>query len=1040
MNFSRIFIRRPIGTTLLAIGLFLVGAVAYDFLPVASLPSVEFPTISVTASRPGADPNVMAATVAAPLERRLGEIAGVTEMTSVSSLGSTRITVQFDLTRSVEGAARDVQAALNAALSDLPSDMPTLPTFRKFNPAAAPILILALTSKTLPGSAIYDAADSVISQRLAQVQGVADVTVAGSEQPALRVRVNPAQLAAMGLSLEDVRTAIANSNAVGPLGSFDGDTRTSTIGINDQLRNADEYDPIVVKTVQGTVIRLSNVATITAGVRNSRSAGWFNKQPSVLLIITKQGDANVIDTVDRIYALLPELKQWIPAGIDISVLNDRTRTIRASVNDMQLTLSATIVLVMLVVALFLRRLAATLAAGVTVPLALSGTCAAMWAAGFSVDNLSLMALAVCVGFVVDDAIVMIENVFRNLERGLSPLRATMEGARQIGFTVISISISLIAAFIPLLFMGGIVGRLFREFSVTLAFAIFVSTVVSLSVTPMICGHFVREAPSKTATWLDRLVEAVLARMIRFYDRTLAFVLDARGLTMIVFIATIALTVGLYIKVPKGYFPQDDTGLIFGGTEASTDISFPAMKALQEQAMNVVLEDPAVAGLGSSVGASGFNATVNRGRLFISLKPLEERGYLSTQQIVNRLRNKLNHIPGIRVFLVPAQDLRAGGRQSDSQYQFTLWSADIDALQQWVPKVVDRVKQLPGVTDVTTDREQGGLQANITIDRTQAARLGVRIQDIDSALNNAFSQRQISTIYTQRNQYHVILEVAQKDARDPNDLSQIYVPGKGNAQIPLSAVAHVERSIAPLVVNHQGQFPSTTITYNLRPGTPLEEATAQIQQAVAEMHLPDSIRTDFAGDVKAFQQSMGAQPLLIVAALIAVYIVLGVLYESLVHPLTIISTLPSAGLGALLALQLTGTDLTVIAFIGIILLIGIVKKNGIMMVDFALDAERRRGLPPKRAIHEACLERFRPILMTTLAAMLGAVPLVIAAGPGSELRRPLGITIIGGLLVSQALTLYTTPVIYLLLDRLHQKLGGASFTFIRRRQPLAGPAE
>jgi len=1040
MNFSRIFIRRPIGTTLLAIGLFLVGIVAYDFLPVASLPSVEFPTISITASRPGADPNVMAATVAAPLERRLGEIAGVTEMTSVSSLGSTRITVQFDLTRSVEGAARDVQAALNAALSDLPSDMPTLPTFRKFNPAAAPVLILALTSKTLPGSAIYDAADSVISQRLAQVQGVADVTVAGSEQPALRVRVNPAQLAAMGLSMEDVRTAIANSNAVGPLGSFDGDTRTSTIGINDQLRNADEYDPIVVKTVQGTVIRLSNVASITASVRNSRSAGWFNKQPSVLLIITKQGDANVIDTVDRIYALLPELKQWIPAGIDISVLNDRTRTIRASVNDMQLTLSATIVLVMLVVALFLRRLAATLAAGVTVPLALSGTFAAMWAAGFSVDNLSLMALAVCVGFVVDDAIVMIENVFRNLERGLSPLRATMQGARQIGFTVVSISISLIAAFIPLLFMGGIVGRLFREFSVTLAFAIFVSTVVSLSVTPMICGHFVRQAPSKTATWLDRLVEAVLSRMIRFYDRTLAFVLDARGLTMIVFIATIALTVGLYIKVPKGYFPQDDTGLIFGGTEASTDISFPAMKILQEQAMNVVLEDPAVAGLGSSVGASGFNATVNRGRLFISLKPLEQRGYLSTQQIVNRLRNKLNRIPGIRVFLVPAQDLRAGGRQSDSQYQFTLWSADIDALQQWVPKVVDRVKQLPGVTDVTTDREQGGLQANVTIDRTQAARLGVRIQDIDNALNNAFSQRQISTIYTQRNQYHVILEVAQKDARDPNDLSQIYVPGKGNAQIPLSAVAHIERTISPLVVNHQGQFPSTTITYNLQPGTALEEATAQIQQAVAEMHLPDSIRTDFAGDVKAFQQSMGAQPLLIVAALIAVYIVLGVLYESLVHPLTIISTLPSAGLGALLALQLTGTDLTVIAFIGIILLIGIVKKNGIMMVDFALDAERRRGLSPKRAIHEACLERFRPILMTTLAAMLGAVPLVVAAGPGSELRRPLGITIIGGLLVSQALTLYTTPVIYLLLDRLHQKLGGASFTFIRRRQPLAGPAE
>jgi multidrug efflux pump len=588
-------------------------------------------------------------------------------------------------------------------------------------------------------------------------------------------------------------------------------------------------------------------------------------------------------------------------------------------------------------------------------------------------------------------------------------------------------------------MGGIVGRLFREFSVTLAFAIAVSTEVSLSVTPMLCGYFVREAPSKTATWLDRLVEAVLSRMIRFYDRSLFFVLDNRALTLIVFIATIALTVGLFIKVPKGYFPQDDTGLIFGGTEASTDISFDAMKALQEKAMDLVLEDPAVAGLGSSVGASGFNASVNHGRLFISLKPLEERGGISTARVVARLRNKVSHIPGLRVFMVPAQDLRAGGRQSDSQYQFTLWGADIDALQQWVPKVVDRVKQIHGVIDVTTDREQGGLQANVIIDRTQASRLGVDIQDIDNALNDAFSQRQISTIYTQRNQYHVILELDPKNARDPNDLSQIYVPGNGNAQIPLSALARVERGIAPLVVNHQGQFPAVTITYNLAAGTSLEEATAAITQAVAEMHLPDSIRTDFAGDVLAFKQSMGAQPLLIAAALIAVYIVLGVLYESLVHPLTIISTLPSAGLGALLALQLTGTELTVIAFIGIILLIGIVKKNGIMMVDFALDAERRRGMAPKAAIHEACLERFRPILMTTLAAMLGALPLVIASGPGSELRRPLGITIIGGLLVSQVLTLYTTPVIYLMLDRLHQKLGGRSFTFIRRREPPPSPA-
>ena len=1039
MNFSYPFIRRPIGTTLMAIGIFLVGCVAYAFLPVASLPSVDLPTISVNANRPGADPNTMAATVAAPLERRLGEIAGVTELTSVSSLGSTHITVQFDLSRSVDGAARDVQAALNAALSDLPGDLPTLPTFRKFNPSAAPILILALTSKTLHPSAVYDAADSVIAQRLAQVEGVADVTVAGSEQPALRVRVDPARLSAMGLSMEDVRTAIVNSNALGPVGNFDGDTRAVSIGVNEQLRKAQDYDPVVVKTVNGTVIRLSSVASIAPSVRNTRSAGWYDRKPSVLLIVTKQNDANVIDTVDRIYQLLPELRQWVPAALDISVLSDRTQTIRASVRDMQITLAASAVLVMLVVFLFLRRAAPTAAAGITVPLALAGTCAAMWAAGFSIDNVSLMALAVSVGFVVDDAIVMIENVFRNLERGDKPMRATLKGARQIGFTVISISVSLIAAFIPLLFMGGIVGRLFREFSVTLAFAIVVSTFVSLSVTPMLCAYFVREPPSTTATWLDRRVEGLLSRILRFYDRTLTAALANRAATLIVFFATIALTVYLFVVTPKGFFPQDDTGLIFGGTQASTDISFEAMEKLQQRAVDLVLADPAVAGVGSSVGASFFNASVNRGRMFISLKPLAERDNLSTLRVVARLRAKVARIPGLRVFMVPAGDLRIGGRQSDSQYQFTLWSADIDALQAWVPKVLERVKQVPGVVDVTTDREQGGLQANVSIDRMAAARLGVRMTDIDNALNNAFSQRQISTIYTQRNQYRVILEVDKHYRRDPADISQIYLPGNGGAQVPLSAVARIERGIAPLVVNHQGQFPSTTITFNLAPDTKLETATAAITQAVAEMHMPDSIRSDFAGDVLAFKKSAIAQPLLLVAALIAVYIVLGVLYESLAHPLTIISTLPSACLGALLALQVGNTELSLIAFLGIILLIGIVKKNGIMMVDFALDGERRRGLSPEQAIHEACMERFRPILMTTLAAMLGALPLLLAVGPGSELRRPLGITIIGGLAVSQALTLYTTPVIYLMLDRLHRRLGGAMPSFIRRR-PRAEPAE
>ena len=1041
MNISRPFIRRPIGTTLMAIGLFLVGAVAYVFLPVSNLPAVELATISVSANRPGADPSTMAATVAAPLERRLAEISGVSELTSVSSLGNTRITVQFDLSRSIDGAARDVQAALNAALSDLPSDMPTLPTFRKFNPSAAPILILALTSDSMLPSAVYDAADSVIAQRLSQVDGVADVTVAGSEQPALRVRVDPTRLAATGVSLEEVRAAIANSNAFGPLGAFDGEGRNITISTDGQLRKAADYDPIVVRTKDGTVIRLSNVASIAPSVRNRLSAGWFNKQPSVILLITKQGDANVIDTIDRIYKLLPELKQWVPAGLKISVLADRTQTIRASVEDMQLTIAATVVLVMLVVFLFLRRAAPTAAAGVTVPLALAGTCACMWVAGFSIDNLSLMALAVSVGFVVDDAIVMIENVFRNLERGHSPLRAALAGARQIGFTVVSISVSLIAAFIPLLLMGGIVGRFFREFSVTLAFAIAVSTAVSLTVTPMICAYFVRVPPSPDATWLDRLMEGSVSRLVRFYDRTLTVALEHRFFTLIVFVATIALTVGLFIRTPKGYFPQDDTGLIFAGTRASTDISFDAMKALQLKAMSVVLSDPAVAGLGSSVGSSHWNASVNHGRMFISLKPLSERGNVSTQRVVGRLRARLNRIPGIRVFMVPAQDVRTGGRQSDSQYQFTLWSADIGALQHWVPLVEERVKQVSGVVDVTTDREQGGLQATIDIDRKAAARLGVRMQDIDSTLNDAFSQRQISTIYTTRNQYRVIMEVDSKYRRDPNDLSQIYVPGRGGAQVPLSAVAHVTRGIAPLVVNHQGQFPSTTITYNLAPGTTIGQATAAITQAVGDMHMPDVIHTDFAGDIKQYKQAAGAQGALLIAALVAVYIVLGVLYESLAHPLTIISTLPSAGLGALLALQVSGTELTVIAFIGIILLIGIVKKNGIMMVDFALDAERRLRLPPRRAIHEACLARFRPILMTTLASMLGAVPLVIAIGPGSELRRPLGITIIGGLLVSQVLTLYTTPVIYLLLDGLHRRLGGAMPSFVRRQRALpAAPAE
>ncbi|MBO0742295.1 MAG: efflux RND transporter permease subunit, partial [Hyphomicrobiaceae bacterium] len=764
--------------------------------------------------------------------------------------------------------------------------------------------------------------------------------------------------------------------------------------------------------------------------RNSRAAAMFNAQPAILLIITKQSDANVIETVDHIRELIPEIKRWIPAGIDISVLSDRTGTIRASVADMQVTLGLSVVLVMLVVYVFLRRPTPTIAAGVTVPLSLAGTCACMWLAGFSVNNLTLMALAVSVGFVVDDAIVMIENMFRNLEGGMAPMRAALAGAQQIGFTVVSISVSLMAAFIPLLFMGGVVGRLLREFSVTLVFAIAVSTVVSLTVTPMICAHFVKAPPSPDATRLDRIIEAAMRFMTRHYMRSLTALLHHRVMMGLVMLATVGVTVNLYIQTPKGYFPQDDTGLVFGATQAAADVSFDAMVKLQRQALDIVLADPAVAGVGSSVGASGFNPSPNQGRMFISLKPLAERGGLTTQRVIDRLRRELARIEGFGVFMTAAQDIRVGARQGRAQYQITFWSPELDTLNAWVPTIQERLARVPGLVDVNTDREQGGLQASITIDRQTASRLGVSIQDIDSALNNAFAQRQISTIFTQRNQYRVVLEVDPRYQRDPTDLSRVFVPGQGNAQVPLTALVKLEKTLAPLVVNHQGPFPAVTISYNLAPGATLDEATQAIAQAVAELRLPDAIRTEAAGDAKAFAAQASAQPLLIIAALISVYIVLGVLYESLAHPLTIISTLPSAGLGALIALRFAEMELSVIALIGIILLIGIVKKNGIMLVDFALEQERTHALAADRAVLEAARERFRPILMTTFAALLGAVPLALAAGPGSELRRPLGIAIIGGLLVSQVLTLYTTPIIYVLLDKLHRHLWGSSVPSLR----------
>jgi multidrug efflux pump len=1021
MNVSRIFIERPIGTALLAVGLFLAGAVAYMFLPVASMPTIDFPTIRVMASRPGADPATMAASVASPLERRLGEISGVTEMTSTNALGSTSISVQFDLKRNIDGAGRDVQAALNAAATDLPGDLPQVPTFRKYNPSAAPVLILALTSKTMTTSDIYDIADTVIAQRIAQSEGVGDVTVSGADQPAIRIQVEPTLVASMGISFDDVRAAVAAANDLSPIGYVDGAHQAIILQTNPQMRDVEDYKSIVVKNLpNGDIVRVGDVAKVVRATRNARSSARFNRDPAVLLIITKKSDANVIETVDRVKALLPQLKQWIPAGIDISILSDRTSTIRASVHHMQWTLGLTVLLVMSVVFVFLRRPTPTIAAGITVPLSLAGTCAAMWAAGFSINNLTLMALAVAVGFVVDDAIVMIENVYRNMERGMKPLKAALEGARQIGFTVISISVSLVAAFIPVLFMTGIVGRLLHEFALTLTFAIVISAVVSLTVTPMICAHFIKGGIDARRNLADRLFEGALKCVVKAYAFTLRLALRNQIIMLAIFIATIVITVHLYAALPKGYLPEDDTGLILASTEANADISFAMMRKLQAQALDVLLADPAVDNIGSSIGAGGPNPTMNQGRMFISLKPLAERGKVSTAMVIDRLRAPLGKIVGLQTRLMAARDIRAGARFGKADYQYTLWSMS-DELYDWVPKAIAAVKTVPGVVDVTSDREAGGLQLNATIDRDAAARLNVDISEIDTALANAFSQRQFSTLYGDRNQYKVIIEIDPKLQREPRDLLRIYVPSRNGPPVPLGSLVTLSESVSPLVVNHQGPFPAVTINYNLRPGVSLDTSLKGIDAALANLHMPESIRGEPAGDAKAFLEQARMQTLLIVAALLSIYIVLGILYESLAHPITIISTLPSAGLGALLALELARMDLTVIALIGVILLIGIVKKNGIMLVDFALSAERERRLSPQEAIYDACLQRFRPILMTTLAALLGAIPLAVATGPGSELRRPLGITIIGGLIVSQVLTLYTTPVIYLLLEKLKSRI-------------------
>ncbi len=1017
---------------LMALGLLLAGAVAYRFLPVAPLPSVDIPTIVVSAGRPGADPETMATSIASPLERRLGEIAGVTEITSTSAIGTTTIVIQFDIDRDIEGAAHDVQAAINAATSDLPADLPSRPIYRKFNPADAPILSLALTSSTLSPGQVYDAADTILAQRLSQLDGVSQVQINGAEKPAVRVRVDPGALRAASLAAQDVYTAIRNANVTEATGSFEGKDRAEDIEVNGQIADAKDYAGLVIKSVNGSALRLSDVASVTEDVANVRLAAWSGKTPAILLNISKVAGANVIETSDRIKAELPHLLAWMPPDIDVTIIADRTATIRASVDDVQLSLLMSVALVLLVVLIFMRRLVPTLAAAVTVPLSIAGTLAAMWQLGYSLDNFSLMALTISVGFVVDDAIVMIENISTHAERGEPPLQAAIKGARQIGFTVMSISISLVAVFIPITFMGGLLGRLLHEFAMVLTLAIAVSAVVSLTLTPMIMGRFGRVHVPVTGwmAWLDGWIESEIADIAGLYARTLTVALRWRRTMLLVTLGCAVGTVLLYREVPKGFLPLQDTGLILGSTIADPSVSFVAMEARQKRVVDIILSDPAVASVGSTVGVSSGFSSLNRGQLTVALKPLRERG-LSSEEVIARLRPKLQAMPDVQAYLFSAQDLRGGGRSGGSQFQFILLDPNLAELREWTLKLQTALQQGGGVADVTSDQDRSGPQSNVVIDRDAAARLHLSTTAIDNALNNAFAQRQISTIYSDRNQYKVVLEVDPALQRDPSMLQSVYVGAPGAQQVPLSAVAHFERGTAPLAVRHQGQFPSASISFNLPPGMALGEATDLVTQTALALRMPDTVKTQFAGNAQFLQQSLASEPALIGAALLTIYIVLGVLYESLLHPLTILSTLPSAGLGALLAIVVTGGELSVMSIIGIVLLMGIVKKNAIMLVDFALEAERERGLSPEAAIHAACLERFRPITMTTLAALLGALPLAFAFGTGSEYRVPLGIAIIGGLIVSQALTLYTTPVVYLALERLARG---------KRRRIVHAPAE
>jgi multidrug efflux pump len=1033
VNISAPFIRRPVATTLLTVAVFLAGAIAFEVLPVAPLPEVDFPTISVSASLPGGSADIMASSVATPLERQFGHIAGVTEMTSASSLGSTSITIQFDLSRDIDGAARDVESAINAARTYLPANLPGNPSYRKVNPADAPVMILGLTSDKYGPAAIYDTASTVVEQKLSQIQGVGQVSVGGGALPSVRVDANPTQLASYGLTLANLQSVLSLQNSDLAKGQISDGIVTADILDNDQISHAEDYRPLVVGFKHGAAVRLSDVAQVTDSVQNVRAAGYLNGKRAITVIIFRQPGANIIQTVDRITAQLPSIQASIPLGINTTIVLDRTTTIRASVSDVERTLLISIGLVIFVVFVFLRNGRATLVPGIAVPVSLIGTLAVMYLFGYTLDNLSLMALTIATGFVVDDAIVVMENITRHMEDGMEPLAAALKGAEEIGFTVFSISLSLIAVFIPLLLMGGIVGRLFREFAVTLSTSIVVSMMVSLTTTPMMCAYLLKSQRAETHGRLYTATEKGFDWVLNVYRRTLHLVLDHPIPTLLVLFLTIALNVVVILKIPKGFFPVEDTGALNGSVRGPEDSSFPAMDSAIQEIGGVIKKDPAVANV---IAFTGGNGATNTGSMFVALKPLGPGRKSSASDIINRLRPQLNRLPIASAFLQAVQDLRIGGRSSNAMYQYTIQADNVQDLSKWGPIMLSAMKRLPGMRDVSSDQQNGGLDELMTYDRVTAAKLGLTVQSLDSALYGAFGQSEVSVIYTQLNQYYVVLEVAPQYWQSPEGLKDIYLLTSGGGNIPLLAVAKGQANTTPLAVNHTGLFPSVTVSFNLAPGVSLSDATASIAKMQKQLGAPSTLTGFFAGTLLAYQQSLGAEPVLILTALLAVYIVLGILYESLIHPLTIISTLPSASVGAMLALMLFKVDLNIISIIGIVLLIGIVKKNAIMMIDFALQAERQEGKSPADAIFEACMLRFRPILMTTMAALLGALPLALETGTGYELRRPLGITIVGGLILSQLLTLYTTPVVYLSFDRLRLRMQG------RQRNTIghgAGPA-